>query len=285
MTPAMHRPIPRWFRVGARYAALVGLSVPFVFPFLWMVGSALKPPSEIFAYPPTLIPETWHWWNFVEVFTYQPFARQYFNSLYIALLVTAGTVLFGSLAGYAFARMRFPGRTALFLMLLGALMMPAEVTIIPNFFLMGWLGLTGTHVPLILLPIVGANGVVATFIFRQFFVRIPRELEDAAMIDGLGRFGIYWRIALPLARPAIGAVSILSFLFSWNLLLEPLVFVNDLEMFTLPLALMNFSDAYGLPIWHLQLAATTLSVIPILAVYVIEQRRIVETFASSGVKG
>ncbi|MEX2534268.1 MAG: carbohydrate ABC transporter permease [Trueperaceae bacterium] len=274
-------------RLGAVlwFASLLLLALPFVFPFWWMITSSLKSASEVFAFPPTILPETWQWRNFVDVFGYQPFARQYFNSLYIAALVTAGTILVSSLAGYAFARIRFPASSLIFLLLLSALMMPSEVTIVPNFFFMTFLGWVNTHIPLIVLPIFGANGVVGTFLMRQFFLSLPGEIEEAAMIDGLGRFGIFWRIALPIARPALGALAIISFLFSWNLFLEPLVFINDLELFTLPLALNNFTDNYGLPIWHLQLAATTLSVLPVLVVYIIAQRQVVESFAMSGVKG
>ena len=267
------------------YVSLALLSIPFIFPFWWMITSSFKSATEIFTFPPTLLPTTWRWQNFVDVFAYQPFARHYFNSLYIAVIVTAGTIFVSSLAGYAFARIKFRGKTFIFLALLSALMMPTEVTIIPNFFLMSSLGLVDTHIPLILLPVFGANGIVGTFLMRQFFLSLPQEIEDAAMIDGLNRFGTFWRIALPIARPAIGALAILSFLYSWNLFLEPLVFVNDLKLFTLPLSLNNYNDTYGLPIWNLQLAATTLSVIPVLIVYVLAQRQIVESFTLSGVKG
>jgi multiple sugar transport system permease protein len=277
--------LPSWFTKAAWYLALLGLAIPFVFPFLWMVSSSFKTSTEMFAFPPTLIPETLRWQNFVDVFEFQPFARQYFNSLYIATVVTAITMLVSSLAGYAFARIRFRFSTVLFFLLLTALMMPIEVTIIPNFFFMTWLGLINTHVPLIVLPVFGSAGVVATFLMRQYFLSLPDELEEAAMIDGMGRIGIFFRIALPLARPALAAVGILTFLYSWNSFLEPLVFVNDLELFTLPLALNTFTDSYGLPLWHLQLAATTLSVIPILVVYVLAQRQVVESFAMSGMKG
>lgn len=275
----------KWLLAFLWYGTLILLSLPFIFPFWWMMTSSLKLATEIFAFPPTLLPKTWRWQNFVDVFTYQPFARHYFNSLYIAALVTAGTIFVSSLAGYAFARIRFKGKNLIFLVLLSTLMMPTEVTIIPNFFLMTFLGWLNTHVPLIVLPVFGANGVVGTFLMRQFFLSLPQEIEDAAMIDGLGRFGIFWRIALPIARPALAALAILSFLYSWNLFLEPLVFVNDLNLFTLPLSLTNFTDTYGLPIWHLQLAATTLSVIPVLIVYVLAQRQVVESFTLSGVKG
>jgi multiple sugar transport system permease protein len=265
------------------YIFLIVLSVPFIFPFWWMLTSSLKSSSEILA-APTLIPQSWEWSNFREVFTYQPFARHYLNSVYIALAVTFGTLTVASMAGYGFARIRFWGNSLLFLLLLSSILMPVEVTIIPLFYMMNDLGLINTHVPLIIIPIFSANGVLATFLMRQFFLDFPREIEEAAMLDGLSRFGIFWRIALPLARPALGAIAILSFLFSWNSFLEPLVFINDLDEFTLPLSLNNFNDAYGLPLWHLQLAATTLSVIPIIIVYLIAQRQIVATMARSGIK-
>ena len=267
------------------YVVLLVLAIPFVFPFWWMLTSSLKSANEIFAYPPRLVPEVWQWQNLVDVFTYQPFARHYLNSLYIACLVTIGTIAVASLAGYAFARIRFPGKGILFVLLLSTLMMPAEVTIIPNFYIMQAVGLVNTHVPLVLIPIFGAAGVMGTFLMRQFFIGLPRELEDAAMIDGLGRLGVFWHIALPLAGPAIASLAVITFLASWNSFLEPLVYINDLDLFTLPLSLRNFADAYGLPVWHLQLAATSLSVVPILIVYALAQRRIVESFATSGLKG
>jgi multiple sugar transport system permease protein len=267
------------------YVVLILLAIPIVFPFWWMLTSSFKTATEVFAFPPTLLPPSWRWTNFVEVFQFQPFARHYFNSLYIAVLVTVGSIFVSSLSGYAFARISFAGSSALFILLLSALMMPTEVTIIPNFILMKTLGLTNTHFPLIIIPILGGHGIVGTFLMRQFFLSLPREIEESAMLDGLNRFGIFWRIALPIARPAVGALAILSFLYSWNAFLEPLIYLNDLELFTLPLSLRNFTDFGGQRIWHLQLAATTLSVIPILVVYVLAQRQIIESFTLSGVKG
>jgi multiple sugar transport system permease protein len=264
--------------------ALLIAAIPFLFPFLWMVSAGFKSVTEIFG-APSLIPRVWRWQNFVEVFTYQPFARQYFNSLYIALAVTVLTLVISSLAGYALARMRFAGAGLLMLFLVSALMVPEEVTIIPNFFLIKWMGLMDTHWPLILLPTFGPHGVMATFLMRQYFLALPKELEEAGKMDGLSRLGIWWRIALPMSRPALAAVAIITFLFSWNLFLEPLIFLSSLDMFTLPLALSNFTDTYGLPLWNLQLAATTLAVVPILIVYLIAQRQIMESFALSGVKG
>jgi multiple sugar transport system permease protein len=265
------------------YLFLILMSLPFIFPFWWMITSSFKNINEILG-PPTLLPTTWRLQNFIDIFTYQPYARHYFNSTYIALLVTIGTLFVSSLAGYGFARISFPGNSVLFLLLLSAMMMPIEVTIIPNFFLFKAFNLTDTHVPLIVLPILGSNGVLGVFMMRQFFLDIPKELEEAGMLDGLNRLGIFWYIALPLAKPALGAVAILTFLFNWNSFLEPLVFINDINLFTLPLSLNNFNDTYGLPLWHLQLAATTLSVIPILLIYLLAQRQVTNTMALSGMK-
>ncbi|MGH6922720.1 MAG: carbohydrate ABC transporter permease [Propylenella sp.] len=260
------------------------MAIPFVFPFLWMVSGGLKDASEIFG-SPGIVPREFQWQNFVEVFTYQPFAQQYFNSLYIALTVTGTTLVVSSLAGYALARLRFAGAALVSLFLVSALMVPEEVTIIPNFFLMRWAGFVDSHWPLILLPVFGPQGIMATFLMRQYFLALPKELEEAGEMDGLSRFGIWWRIALPMSRPALAAVAIITFLNSWNLFLEPLIFVSSLEKFTLPLALSNFTDPYGTPLWHLQLAATSLAVVPILIVYLIAQRQIIESFAMSGIKG
>ncbi|MCL4559217.1 MAG: carbohydrate ABC transporter permease [Chloroflexi bacterium] len=250
-----------------------------------MFTSAFKKTYEIFAFPPTLLPHTWNWQNFLDAFTYQPFALHYINSLYIAVLVTLGTLFFSSMAGYAFARIPFWGSASIFLLLLSALMMPPEVTIVPNFILMQTFKLINTHVPLIIIPIFGANGVMSTFMMRQFFLNIPKEIEEAARMDGLNRFGIYWRVVLPMAKPALAAVAILTFLFSWNNFLDPLIYLNDIKLFTLPLSLRNFTDAYGQPQWNIQLAATVMSVLPVLIFYIIAQKQVMESFTSSGLKG
>jgi multiple sugar transport system permease protein len=271
-------------RLIGKYAALTVLAVPFIFPFWWMITSSLKSPNDIFG-GLSLLPGEARWENIPAVFDYQPFAAHYLNSVYIALVVCTGTLLVASLAGYAFARMRFRGRSFLFVLLLSSLMMPAEVTIIPNFFLMKWMNLINTHVPLVLIPIFGSQGVVATFLMRQYFVTLPGELEEAATLDGLGKLQTFFRIILPISMPAISAATILIFLYSWNSFLEPLVFINGLELFTLPLSLANFRDAYGMPLWHLQLSATTLSVIPILLVYIVAQKKITNSMAMSGLKG
>lgn len=264
--------------------ALAFISIPFVFPFWWMFTSSLKSPSEVFG-ALTLWPATVHWENFVEIFRYQPFGRHYLNSVMITAVVTVVTVFLSSLSGYAFARVKFPGRSVLFLLLLSSMMMPAEVTIIPNFFIMKGFKLTNSTVPVMLLGIFGAQGAFCAFMMRQFFLSIPRELEEAACIDGLSRWASFRKIMLPLAGPAVSAASILTMLNAWNMFLEPLVLLDDLKKFTLSLSLNNFRDAYGAPVWQLQMAATTLSVLPILIYYIFAQKRITDAMAFSGVKG
>ncbi|MET0522408.1 MAG: carbohydrate ABC transporter permease [Jiangellaceae bacterium] len=269
----------------AFYGLLCVLAVPFVFPTWWMITSSFKPVSEIFAWPPALVPTSFRLDAYRDVFTLQPFAQQYFNSAYIAFLVTLGTLAVASLSGYAFARIRFPGANALFLVILTGLLIPSEVTIVPLFQMFNKLGLVDTHWPLILVPILGAPGVLATFIMRQFFLALPGELEEAGRLDGLGRFAIFWRIALPLSRPALGAVAIFTFLHSWNLYLEPIVFLSTPSKFTLPQALTQFVDAYGGPMWDVQLSAATLTAVPVLVVFVIAQRQFIEGLAHTGLKG
>jgi len=267
------------------YAVLLVCCVPFVFPTWWMATASLKPVNEIFAFPPSLWPRSATVDAYRKVFELQPFGQQYLNSFYIAVLVTAGTLAVSSLAGYGFARIKFRGSGVVFMVVLAGLLVPNEVTIIPLYRLFDGLGLVNTHWPLILIPMLGAPSVLATFIMRQFFITLPRELEEAGRMDGLGRFGLFWQVALPLARPAIGAVSIFTFLHSWNLYLEPIVFLSSKDKFTIPQALTQYVDAYGGALWNVQLAAATLSALPVLIVFVLAQRHFVEGLAQTGLKG
>ncbi|MEU4565190.1 carbohydrate ABC transporter permease [Micromonospora sp. NPDC023956] len=269
----------------ALYGALCLLAVPFVFPTWWMVTSSVKPIGDIFAFPPSLVPTEFSFSAYRRVFELQPFARQYLNSAYIAAVVTAGTLAVSALAGYAFARIRFRGQQVLFVVVLVGLLIPSEVTIVPLFRIFNSWGMVDTHWPLILVPVLGAPSVLATFIMRQFFIALPAELEEAARVDGLGRFATFWRIALPLARPALGAVAIFTFLHSWNLYLEPIVFLSSPEKFTLPQALTQFVDAYGGPMWDVQLSAASMTAIPVLVIFVIAQRQFIEGLAHTGLKG
>ena len=261
------------------------ISIPFVFPTWWMITSSFKPINEIFAFPPTLLPQNPTVQPYIDAVTLQPFALQYFNSMYIAIVVTAATMLFSAMAGYAFARIRFPGADFLFLVVLAGLLVPSEVTIVPLFQMFNSLGLINTHWPLLLVSTFGAPSVLATFIMRQFFITLPVELEEAATLDGLTRAGIWWRISMPLAKSALAAVAIFTFLHTWNLYLEPTVYLQSPELFTLPQALTRYTDAYGGQQWNVQLAAATMTAVPVLIVFLFAQRQFVEGLSQTGQKG
>ena len=273
------------WRMFGIYALLLVIAVPFLFPTWWMFTASLKPIEEVFAFPASLIPNDFQISNYAEVFRLQPFLRQYWNSMSIAIVVTLITVTTATMGGYAFARINFKGRSKLFVLLLTALLMPAEVTLIPIFKLMVKSGLSDTFFPVILIPAFGAHAVVGLFLMRQFFLDFPTELEEAAEIDGLSRWKVFTKIALPLAGPAIASLAIISFLYSWNLFLEPLVFLTEPNKYTLPVVLPQFTDTYGAPIFNVQLAATSLSVIPVMIVFVMAQRHFIRGITMTGLKG
>lgn len=266
--------------------ALVAGATILMLPLVWTLSTSLKQEFAVFAFPPTLIPDPIRWDNYAEVFRRVPFALQYFNSVYIAVVNVIGTIVVSSLAGYALARLRFPGRSLVLPIILMALLLPPEVTIVPLYALMSSLGWVGTHLPLLIEPIFATPAVVGTFLMRQFFLSLPRELADAGKVDGLGEFGVFLRIALPLARPALATLAVLTFLSSWNSFLEPLVFTaGNRDLLTLPVALTQFADVTGQVTFTLQSAATTMSIVPVVIVFMFAQRYIVEGIARSGIKG
>ncbi|WP_405113543.1 carbohydrate ABC transporter permease [Paenibacillus sp. FSL K6-1217] len=279
---AMLKPSRKWSAAGV-YAALTVVSLIMLVPFLWMLSTSFKQPQDIFTNPPQLIPPVFRFQNYVDVFTLIPFHRFYFNSVYISFVVVAGTVFFASLAGYAFAKIPFTGRNAVFLVLLSAMMIPHEVTAIPMFLFMRDLGWIDTHLPLILLPIFGASGVFGIFVMRQFFITVPTELEEAAMIDGCSRFRIYWTIMLPIARPGMATLTIFTFVSIWNEFFDPLIFINTRELMTLPLGLSLFTDEVGTA-WHYLMSATVMATVPLLIVFFLAQKRFIEGVAMTGLK-
>ncbi len=274
-------------KIVSRAFSILGLCLFFVlffYPFWWMLVNSLNHANEIFG-PPALLPKAWAFQNYVEIFQVQPFARHYLNTFALALGGTAANVMVASLSGYAFARLRFFGRNFLFVLLLTALMMPIEVTIVPLYFQMRDIGWLDSLWPLAMLAVFGGQGAFSAFMFRQFYVTIPKELDEASRIDGLSPAGTYWHIMMPIAAPVFSSAAILAFLAIWNTYLEPLVFISDIRNFTLPLSLNNFNDAYGTPQWHLQMAATSLSVMPIMIVYLFFQEKVTDAMVNSGVKG
>jgi multiple sugar transport system permease protein len=272
------------WRLFGIYALLLVIALPFLFPTWWMFTASLKPIEEVFSFPASLIPNDFQISNYAEVFRLQPFLRQYWNSMSIAIVVTIISETISTMGGYAFARINFKWRSKIFIILLSALLMPAEVTLIPIFRLMVKSGLSDSFFPIILIPAFGAHAVVGLFLMRQFFLDFPAELEEAAEIDGLSRWRVFTKIALPLSGPALASLAIISFLYSWNLFLEPLVFLTEPNKYTLPVVLPQFTDTYGAPIFNVQLAATSLSVIPVMIVFIMAQRHFIRGITMTGIK-
>ena len=253
-------------------------------PFFWMLSAAVKEREDIFVLPPVWIPDEILWENFVTVWTTVPMAQAYANSLKIAGLVTIFTLLTSSLAAYAFAKIEFPGKRISFVTLMATMMIPSQATLIPVYILMSRIGWIDTHWPLIVPPaLTNAFGV---FLLRQFFMSVPDDLIDAARIDGANPFQIYWRVALPIIRPALMALAIFTFLGNWNSFLAPLIYINSRELWTVPLLISNFQDASNVETeWGLLMAASTLALIPVLIVFIFAQRYFIEGVALTGLKG
>lgn len=251
-------------------------------PFLWMIASSLKTADAVIAFPPQWIPNPVVWDNYPQSWAVLPMAAAYLNSIKISTLDTVGGLLTCSLAAYAFARLRFPGRNALFIVLLATLMIPQEVNLIPLYILFKQIHWIDTHWPLIVPPIL--QNPYGVFLLRQFFRSLPSELEDAARIDGANPWTIYTRIALPLAVPALVTLGIFIFLFNWNQFLTPLIYLNSQSNFTVPVLLTAYLADYGTQ-WGLMMAASTLAMVPLIVVYAVGQRYFIEGIALSGLKG
>jgi multiple sugar transport system permease protein len=263
------------------YAILsVGLIV-VVGPFVWMALSSLKPEGEIRSVPPTWLPETWTLDNFRDLFSRLDFPLYFFNSALVAVAVTAGNLLFCSLVGYALAKLHYPGKRVLFLAVLGMLMVPGMVTFVPQFVLVSNMGLTNSYAGLILPFLVGPFGV---FLMRQFLQSIPDDLIEAARVDGAGEMRIFWRVVLPLCRPALATLGILTFLASWNNFLWPLVVASTEDKYTLPVALALYSIGENRTDFGLLLAGAVVVVLPVLIVFIVLQRHFMRGIATTGLK-
>lgn len=251
-------------------------------PFIWMILSALKDLSQVFVVPPKWIPEPFVWTNFKDSLTALPFGRAYFNSFYINVIVVISQLITCSMAAYAFAKIRFPFREPLFLLFLATMMVPGQVTIIPLYLMMKNFGWLDSHYSIIVpAALLNAFGV---FLLRQFFKGIPKDMEEAAIVDGANRFTIYLRIMLPLVKPALSALGIFTFLGMWNNFFYPLIFLNSPEQFTVPMMLNLYRGMYATD-WTLMMAGATIALLPVLVVYIIGQRYIIEGVTLSGIKG
>jgi multiple sugar transport system permease protein len=249
-------------------------------PFLWMILTSFKDMSEIYVYPPKWLPEKFNFDNYVKAFTAAPFGRYYFNSLVVAFAVTLGQLITCSMAAFAFARLRFKGRDILFYIFLGTMMIPYNVTMIPSFMVLYWLGWIDSYYALIVPGLASAFG---TFLLRQFFITIPRELEEAAYIDGASRFQVLRRIILPLAKPALATLAIFTFMGVFNDFIWALIVINSEQMQTVQLGLAIFRDRY-LTEWDLLMAGSVTAVLPILIVFFFAQKYFIKGITLSGLK-
>jgi multiple sugar transport system permease protein len=263
------------------YVTMYGMAILTIAPFAWMVMTSFKPIAEIFTYPPTWLPDEFTFSNYVDAFGAAPFGRYYFNSLFVSLAVTAGQLVTCSLAAYAFARMQFRGRDVFFYLFLGTMMVPFHVTMIPSFMILNWLGWIDTYSALIVPGLASAFG---TFLLRQFFLTIPKELEEAAFIDGCTRFGALWRIIVPLSRPALATLAIFTFMTVFNDFIWALIVIDSEEMYTVQLGLAIFRDRYGTE-WGSLMAGSVVATLPILLVFFFAQRYFIRGITLSGMKG
>ncbi|GGG25712.1 carbohydrate ABC transporter permease [Paenibacillus abyssi] len=264
------------------HAALLLGACVMALPFVWMVLSALKDLSQVFIVPPKWIPDPFVWSNFKDSLTALPFGRAYFNSFYINVIVVFCQLLTCSMAAYAFAKIRFPFREPMFILFLATMMVPGQVTIIPLYLLLKNIGWLDSHLSIIVpSAILNAFGV---FLLRQFFKGIPKEMEEAAIVDGANRWTIYFRIMLPLTKPALSALGIFTFLGMWNNFFYPLIFLNSPDKFTVPMMLNLYRGMYATD-WTLMMAGAAIALVPVLIVYIIGQRYIIEGVTLSGIKG
>ena len=271
---------PSIARAVVLYAALIAIAWCSLFPILWAVSGSLKNEGEVTE--PTLFPSHPKWSNYAEVFAVMPFWRMLLNTVLYAGCVTAGQVFFCSLAGYAFARLRFRGRDTLFILYLGTLMVPLTVTVIPQFILMRIAGLTDTPWAMIVPGLFGS--AFGTYLMRQFFQTIPTDLEEAAILDGCSPWQIYWRILLPHAKPAVMVLAVLTWVSVWNDFLWPLLMVQRNSIATLTLGLVRMQGEY-VARWPVLMAASMLILVPLIVVYAVAQRAFIRGIAVTGLGG
>lgn len=271
------------------YLLLVLGSVLFITPFLFALSSSLKKLDAVYAYPPSLIPSPPQWSNYAKAVSVLPFGQFMMNSTLLTLTSVAGQLLSGTMVAYSFARLRWPGRDVMFLVLLSSMMLPGQVTMIPTFIMwthlrditgMDWVG---TYKPL-LVPAFMGGAPVYIFLMRQFFKGIPVELEEAARIDGCNTLQILWRVILPLSRPVLTTVAVLAFIAHWHDFMGPLIYLDRVDTYTLQLGLRMFQTVNG-GFTHYLMAASILVLLPVLVLFFVAQRQLVQGIALTGIKG
>jgi multiple sugar transport system permease protein len=282
------RPAYEWTRlVGAIVrrvlgAALIVLALLWLAPIVWTVSTSLRTPAQSFSLPPQWLPTDFAIGNYRQVFVSVPFGEILANSIKVSVAIVLGQLVTASLAGYAFARLRFPGKNVLFFLLMASLMVPGQATIIPVFLLIKWFGLADTLWSLILPAWVSAFGV---FFMRQVFMQIPQDLVDAAKIDGADQWHIFSRVFVPLCTGPMAVLAILSFNTFWNEFFRPLIFLSSQQNFTLPIGLVTLQGYLGTGSLSVVLAGVVISMVPVLLIFVFAQRYVIEGIARTGVKG
>lgn len=255
-------------------------SIFMLIPFFWMISSSLKTNGDLFAMPPIIFPENPAWENYSYMLSAAPWTRYFFNTAFITVMTIIGQIVTCSMGAYAFARLNFKGKNIMFYVYLGTMMIPFQVVMIPQFKIVNFLGLNDTHASLIVLGIFNAFG---TFLLRQFFLTIPKELEEAAKIDGCGYARIYWEVIMKNSKPAITTLVIMTFMYTWNDFLRPLIFLNDDTLWTLSMGLAKFQGTYVTQ-WNQLMAGSLITMLPILIVYLFAQKYFVEGIVMSGMK-
>jgi multiple sugar transport system permease protein len=265
------------------YIILGFFAVTLALPLVWLVSTSLKTGAQIFVMPPKWIPEPIVWQNYPDAFQAVPFHRYFWNTIQIVILATLGTLFTSSMAAFAFARLRFPGRGPLFILVLSTLMLPNIVTLIPTFIVFRYLKWINTLKPLIV-PFWLGGSPFFIFLIRQFFMTIPYDLDEAARIDGASNFRIYWNILLPLSKPVLATVAIFSFIHHWNDFFLPLVYLQDPSKWTMAIGLQGFKDLYSTS-WNLMMAASTAMILPLLILFFLAQRYFVSGIHLTGLAG
>ncbi|TDG00093.1 carbohydrate ABC transporter permease [Paenibacillus piri] len=261
---------------------MCGLGILFMSPFLWMISASLKPETDVFVFPIEWIPKHWNAIeNYTTVWTTTKFPLYYWNSIKITVETTVLSVLFAAMSAYAFAKIKFRGSNALFILVLVIYMIPNQAILVPQFLLMRWIGLFDTHLGLVLL---GAFSVLGTFMLRQFYMGIHDEYIESAKIDGAGHFRIFFSVCTPLVRPAIATYAILRFIWTWNDYQNPLIFLKTKDLFTLQLGIQSFADLNG-AIYSLIMAGMVSAILPLLIIFIIGQKHVIEGISMGGVKG
>ena len=273
----------KWIAEMVQYLLLILISAIMLLPIFTMLTTAVKTKAEIFQYPPTFIPHTYDFSAFTRVFEKLDLAPHYLNSLFMAGFTVLGTLISSSVVAYGFSRYRAPGKNILFMLVMSTLMIPYPTVMIPQYILFNKMGWTDTYLPLIVPSFFGSAYMI--FMLRQFFSSISNELFDAARIDGCSEFKIFYRIVMPLSKPALASVAIFSFIWSWDDLLGPVIYLSDPKKYTLPVLMAGLTSKFRVPEWNIMMVASLYAALPCILLFIFCQRYFVEGIVTSGIKG